>query len=132
LKEKKNKGKNGEHTKNVYNCGKFGHWVNNYPKPMKKRPNQGPTLKSKIVIKCRVKGKLLDTMELDQITNVVKEDINENETKYNVDFLKIIMATVESKSNEHLVEIWYLDSSDIKHMLGNNYNFRALENFVKI
>jgi len=104
LKEKKDKGNNGEHTKNVYNCGKSGHWVNNYPKPMKKRPNQGPTFKSKILTKCQVKGKLLDTMELDQITNVMEEDVNENETKDNVDFFETIMAIVESKSNEHLVE----------------------------
>jgi hypothetical protein len=43
-------------------------------------------------------------MELDQISNVVEEDINENETKDNVDFFETIMAIVEFKSNEHLIE----------------------------
>ncbi len=97
-----------------------------------KEPNQGPTFKNKIVTKCQIKGKELDTIELDQITNVVEEDINENKTKDSVDFFETILATVEYKNNEHLVETWYRDSSAIKHMLGNNSTFRALEIFVKI
>jgi hypothetical protein len=102
------------------------------PRAQEKKPNQGPTFKSKIVTKCQIKGKELDTTEFDQIVNVVEEDINENKTKNSVDFFETILTAVEYKSNEHLVEIWYLDSSVIKHMLGNNFNFKVLENFVKI
>jgi len=132
LKEKKNKGKNGKHTKNVYNCGKSSHWVNNYPEPKKKKPNQGPTFRSKIVTKCQIKGKLLDTTKFDHITNVMEEDINENEIESNVDLFETIAVVIESNSNEHPVETWYLDLGAIKHMLRNNFSFRALENFVKI
>jgi hypothetical protein len=104
LKEKKNKGKNGKHTKNVYDCEKYGHCINNYPKPKKKKPNQGPTFRNKIVTKCQIKGKLLDTTELDQITNLMEEDINENETKSNVDLFETIVVAIESNSSEHPVE----------------------------
>lgn len=62
----------------------------------------------------------------------MEEDNNENKTKDSVDFFETILAAVEYKSNQHLVETWYLDSNVIKHMLGNNSTFRALENFVKI
>ncbi len=74
---------------------------------------------------------MLNTTKLDQITNVV-ENINENETENSVDFFEIVMITVESNNNKHLVETWYFDSSATKHMLGNNSSFRTLENFVKI
>jgi len=75
---------------------------------------------------------LLDTTELDQITNVMEEDINENETENNVDLFETIVVAIESNSNEHPVETWYLDLGATNHMLRSNFSFRALENFVKI